>query len=219
MPDLSFQIDGARAVPYSVSPLLGFGLQITNAGPERLHTIALRCQIQIEATRRRYDATDQAALQDLFGEPHRWGQTLRTMLWTQTTAIVPGFTGTTHMELPVPCTFDFNVAAVKYFQGLQDGEVPLCFQFSGTVFYESEAGGLQVAPIPWDKEAKFRLPVMPWKEMMELYYPNSAWLCLRRDVFERLYQRKVRMGTPTWEEMLEDLLEGRPKEREKGARA
>ena len=27
MPDLSFQIDGARAVPYSVSPLLGFGLR------------------------------------------------------------------------------------------------------------------------------------------------------------------------------------------------
>jgi hypothetical protein len=206
MPDLSFQIDGAQAVPYAVSPLMGFNLRITSAGPEQIHTIALRCQIQIEAARRRYDAKDQERLQDLFGEPHRWGQTLRSMLWTQTSAIVPGFTSATQVELQVPCTFDFNVAAVKYFQGLRDGEIPLCFQFSGTVFYESETG-LQVAPIPWDKEAKFRLPVNPWKEMMELYYPNSAWLCLRRDVVERLHQHKVRMGTPTWEAMLEDLLE------------
>jgi len=207
MPDLSFQIEGVHAVPHAVAPLLGFDLRVTNAGAERVHTIALRCQIQIEATRRRYGPKDQERLGDLFGEPQRWGQTLRSMLWTQVGVVVPGFTGATEAELPVPCSFDFNVAAVKYFNGLQDGEVPLCFQFSGTVFYESTTKGLQVAPIPWDKEAKFRLPVKPWKEMMDLYYPNSAWLCLRRDVFERLHRHKVRMGTPTWEEMLEDLLE------------
>jgi hypothetical protein len=207
MPDLNFQIDAVKAIPYAVAPLLGFDLRVTNTGPEPIHTIALRCQIQIEAARRRYDSQDQQRLQDLFGEPHRWGQTLRTMLWTQTSLIVPGFTGATHVELPVPCTFDFNVAAVKYFQGLQDGDVPLCFQFSGTVFFQSAMGALQVAPISWDKEAKFRLPVKPWQEMMDLYYPNSACLCLRRDVFERLYHHKVRTGTPTWEDMLEGLLE------------
>jgi hypothetical protein len=179
---------------------------VTNAGPERVHTVALRCQIQIEATRRRYDAADQEGLRDLFGEPHRWGQTLRSLLWTQVGIIVPGFAGQTQVELPVPCTFDFNVAAVKYFNGLQDGEIPLCFQFSGTVFYESASGGLQVAPISWDKEAKLRMPLKPWREMMDLYYPNSAWLCLSRAVFERLHRYKVRTGTPTWEEMLEDLL-------------
>jgi hypothetical protein len=206
MPDLSFQIEGAQAVEYAAAPLLGFDLRVTNTGSERIHTIALRCQIRIEAARRRYDARDQERLEDLFGEPHRWGQTLRSMLWTQASAIVPGFTGATRVELQVPCTFDFNVAAVKYFDGLRDGEIPLSFLFSGTVFYESEAGGLQVAPISWDKEAAFRLPVKPWKQMMDLYYPNSAWLCLRRDVFERLHRHKVRMGTPTWEEMLERLL-------------
>jgi len=207
MPDLSFQIEGVQAVPYAVAPILGFDLRVTNRGAEHVHTIALRCQIQIEPTRRRYDPKDQEGLKDLFGEPHRWGQTLRNILWTQVSVVVPGFTGETHTELPVTCTFDFNVAAVKFFQGLTDGEIPLCFQFSGTVFYESVRGGLQVAPISWDKEAKFRLPVKPWKEMMDLYYPNSAWLCLGRDVFERLHEHKVRMGAPTWEEMLESLLE------------
>jgi hypothetical protein len=206
MPDLGFQVAGVQAMKYAVAPQLGFDLRVTNAGPERVHTVALRCQIQIEATRRRYDAADQEGLRDLFGEPHRWGQTLRSLLWTQVGIIVPGFAGQTQVELPVPCTFDFNVAAVKYFNGLQDGEIPLCFQFSGTVFYESASGGLQVAPISWDKEAKFRMPLKPWREMMDLYYPNSAWLCLSRAIFERLHRYKVRTGTPTWEEMLEDLL-------------
>ena len=208
MPDLSFQIEGAKAVQYAVAPLLGFDLRVTNTDAERVHTVALRCQIQIEVTRRRYSPEDQERLADLFGEPQRWGQTLHNMMWAQTSAVVPGFTGDARVELQVPCTFDFNVAAVKYFHGLQDGEIPLCFQFSGTVFYEAGDGGLQVAPISWDKEARFRLPVKPWKEMMDLYYPNSAWLCLRRDVFERLYQYKVQMGTPTWEQMLESLLQG-----------
>lgn len=208
MPDLSFQIEGAKAVQFAAAPLLGFDLRVTNTGAERVHTVALRCQIQIEAARRRYNPEDQERLADLFGAPQRWGQTLHNMLWTQTSVVVPGFIDETRVEVQAPCTFDFNVAAVKYFHGLQDGEVPLCFQFSGTVFYESGSGGLQVAPISWDKEARFRLPVKVWTEMMDLYYPNSAWLCLRRDVFERLHQYKIQTGTPTWEQALERLLQG-----------
>jgi len=207
MPDLNFHIEGAQAIPFAVAPLLGFRIQVANAGSEFVHTVALRCQIQIEPARRRYSAASQAALGDLFGEPHRWGQTLRTMLWTHASAVVPAFSASTTFELQVPCTFDFNVAAVKYFRGVTDGEIPLNFQFSGTVFYEGDGGHMQVAPISWSKEATFRLPAKTWTEMMDLYYPNSAWLCLRRDVFEKLYQHKVRQAVPTWEEMLESLLE------------
>ena len=65
---------------------------------------------------------------------------------------------------------------------------------------------MMVAPIPWDKEARFNLPVKVWREMMDIYYPNSAWLCLRRDVFERLYEYKVKHGIPTWEQALENML-------------
>lgn len=207
-PNLSFQVMEARAVPFAAAPLMGFQLAVSNAGQGLVHTVALRCQIQIEAARRRYSEADQARLRDLFDSPERWGRTLRTVLWTHTSAIVPSFTGRTLVELEVPCTFDFNVAAVKYFHGLEEGEIPLCFQFSGTAFYENGSGALQVAPISWDKEAKFRLPVKVWKEMMDLHYPNNAWLCLRRDVFDRLYEYKVRMGIPTWEEALEGLLAG-----------
>jgi hypothetical protein len=78
--------------------------------------------------------------------------------------------------------------------------------FSGTVFQEVVGGGVQVAQVPWDREAAFRLPVRVWKEMMDRYYPNSAWLCLRQDVFDRLFRYKNRQGLPTWEQVMESLL-------------
>jgi hypothetical protein len=207
VPDLNFQVQGAAPKPYAMSPLLALALYVTNAATaEPIHTVALRCQIQIEATRRRYSAQEQEQLLELFGTPERWSQTLRSMLWTHTSIVVPPFTGSTVVELPVPCTFDFNVAAAKYFAGLEDGEVPLNLQFSGTIFYAADHGGLQVVQIPWDKEARYRLPVQVWQEMMDAYYPNSAWLCLRRDVFDRLSQYKRRQGLLTWEQALESLL-------------
>jgi hypothetical protein len=206
VPDLSFQIEGAEAVPYAAAPLLVFKLRVTNAKAEEpLHSIVLRCQIQLETTRRRYNGAEQAQLLDLFGEPDRWSQTLRTMLWTFTNVVVPPFTGSTVVDLPVPCTYDFNVAATKYFYGLEAGEVPLTLLFSGTVFYAVN-GALQIAQIPWDKEATYRLPVSVWQTMMEHYYPNSAWLTLRKDAFDQLYQYKLKHGLPTWEQVVEALL-------------
>jgi hypothetical protein len=208
MPDLNFQIEGVEAVAFAASPQLAFKLRIVNAVAEEvIHTVALRCQVQMEAARRRYSAETQASLLDLFGEPERWSRTLRTLLWTHVSVIVPAFRQSTVVDLPVPCTFDFNVAATKYFHGLSDGEVPLCLQFSGTVFYaQFEGSELQVAPISWEKETRFKLPVNIWQQMMDSYYPNSAWLSLRRDVFERLYHYKVSQGIPTWEEALERVL-------------
>jgi hypothetical protein len=207
MPNLSFQIEGVEVVPHAASPMLAFKLRLTNSdSAEIIHTVALRCQIQLEVTRRKYTPDDQARLRDLFDEPSRWGQTLRNLLWAHVSIVVPSFQGTTLADVPVPCTFDFNVAATKYFHGLTDGDVPICLQFSGTVFYAAPEGGLQVAPISWDKEARFRLPVKVWRDMMESYYPNSAWLCLHKDAFERLYQYKVKHGIPSWEEVLESII-------------
>jgi len=209
MPELNFQIERAHAVPYGASPLLAFELRVTNTGPEEaIHTVVLRAQIQIEVTRRHYSPEEQAKLLDLFGEPSRWGQTLKNLLWTNAIVIVPAFEKETIVELQVPCTFDFNVAATKYFYGLSEGDLPLNFLFSGTVFYAGSNEQLQVAPISWEKEAKFKLPLKTWKDLIDHYYPNSAWLCLRRDVVDRLYQYKVRHGIPSWEQVIERVLAG-----------
>jgi hypothetical protein len=209
MPDLSFQIESAGMVPFAAAPMLAFKLQIRNSvADETIHTVALRCQIQIEANRRRYTPQEQQRLLDLFGEPDRWSQTLRGLLWTHANVVVPAFAGSnTVVDLQVPCTFDFNVAATKYFEGLTDGEIPLLLMFSGTVFYARQESPLQVAPISWDQEARYKLPVSIWREMMDSYYPNSVWLNLRRDAFERLYRYKVQHGIVSWEQALEELLD------------
>lgn len=205
---MTIRATGAKAVPYSAAPLLAIELEVAASPPGPVHAVALQCQVRIEPQNRQYDAAAKADLKDLFGEPHRWGQTLKSLLWTHAGVVVPRFAGRTTADLPVPCSFDFTVAATKYFAALADGEVPLRLLFSGSVFYEAEDGGLRVAPIPWSAEQAFRLPVRVWKETMDHYYPNAAWLSLHRDVFEQLYRYKVAHGLPTWERTIERLLDG-----------
>jgi hypothetical protein len=211
VPDLQLTVEGAEVVQFAAAPLLAFKVRIVNTPDDEIvHTVALRAQLQIEVSRRKYDSNEQACLLDLFGEPDRWGQTLRSLLWTHATVVVPGFTGSGLADIPVACTFDFNVAATKYFHGVTGGDLPLCFQFSGTVFYMGEDGTLQVAPISWNKESKYRLPVKVWKDLMDAHYPNSAWLSLHRDTFEKLSQFKRREGIPTWDEALDRALAALP---------
>jgi hypothetical protein len=207
MPDLGFSIEGAEPVAYAAAPLLALKLRITNnSAHELIRSVMLQCQIRIEAPRRRYTPGEQSSLLDLFGEPERWGQTLRSSLWTHVNVNVPPFTREIRVDVPVPCTFDFNVAATKYFHALQGGEVPLTVLFSGTVFFERPERGMSIAQIPWAKEAPYRMPVGVWKQVIDLYYPNTAWLTLRRDVFDRLHEYKMRNSIPTWELALERLL-------------
>jgi hypothetical protein len=101
------------------------------------------------------------------------------------------------------------VASSKYFHGLEEGLVPLEFLFSGSVFYAGEAG-LQIEQISWDKEAKFRLSIQLWKEMMEEYFPNSTWVRLRKDTFDKLYAYKASRGLHDWDAALEGLLKDYP---------
>jgi hypothetical protein len=211
MPDLFFQVVSAEPEPFAVAPVLRFKLRVTQsaaAGRELvpIHSVNLHCQVRIDPGRRHYTTAEQEKLLDLFGTTARWGETLRPMLWTHASVAVGSFTDAALVELPVPCTYDFNVATTKLFDALEQGEIPLSLLFSGTIFHDGDDGALQVAQVPWDREAAFRLPVAVWKEMMERYYPNTAWLCLRKDIFDRLYEYKRRRGLPTWEEALENLL-------------
>ena len=206
MPDLDFRVEGAEVLEYAAAPSLLFKLRVENLEEEPIRSVSLNTQVRIAATQRHYDAAEQERLLELFGEPHRWGNTLRSLLWTHTTLQIPLFSGSTVVDMPIPCTYDLEVVAAKYFYALEDGEVPLEFLFSGMVFYAGEGGRLQIARISWEKEAEFRLPVRLWKEMMERYFPNTAWIRLHRDAFDQLYDYKVRMGLPTWEAAVEALL-------------
>jgi Family of unknown function (DUF6084) len=205
-PRLGFTVDSAEAVRHTAAPTVSFRVRVDSDLPVR--SLSLTAQIRIETTRRAYDPIDEERLVELFGERSRWGQTLRSLLWTHAAVVVPPFTGSTTVDLPVACTYDFEVASAKYFHALGDGEVPLAFLFSGTVFYSGENGLLRTALISWDHEAEYRMPISVWKGAIENHFPGSAWIRVRRDVFDRLYAFKAQRSHLTWEAALEDLLEG-----------
>ncbi|GAB7029391.1 DUF6084 family protein [Streptomyces sp. NPDC021749] len=205
MTELSFECTGVRADRRAAAPTLLFRLRLTTADPaDRVHAVALRCQIRIEPARRDYRPDEAEALADLFGDRSRWSSTLHPLQFAQVSHVVPGFTGTTEIELPVPCSYDLDVAAGRYFHALADGEVPLLLLFSGTVF--AGAGGFRVHPVPWHKEAQVRMPVTVWQEMIDTHFPGCGWLRLPRTTLDALLAYRSRHALPSWHQAVEALL-------------
>ena len=190
-----------------LAPLLHFKVEITNTPPEeKIQSVILQVQIQIQSPQRSYSASEKEKLVELFGTPDQWGQTLRNKLFALASTNVRGFSGKTETILSVPCSFDLNVAGTKYFEALDGGEVPLLFLFSGTIFYEGADGRLQVQQISWNKESVYRMPAQVWRELMDHHYPNGAWLNLEKETFDKLYAFRRQHGLTSWEAAVEKLL-------------
>ena len=207
MTDLVFDCVGARNERYAVVPTLTFALRISETGGRRVDAIALRCQIRIQPQQRRYDADEAARLLDLFGEPARWAQSLKPIQLTTVAAMVPGFTGSLQIDLPVPCTYDLEVGWARYINALGSGTVPLLLLFSGTVFSTVD-GRMSVEQVPWSKEAEFALPVAVWRDLVDTHFPNTSWIRVSRPTLDALLEFKSRNALPTWDSTLETLLAG-----------
>src|SRR6202451_2922593 len=205
MADLIFGCTGASAEKYSATPTLNFQLTITERSGIRVHAIALRCQIRIEPHRRRYSAGEARRLHDLCAAPSRGAETVKPIQLATVTAMVPSFTAVTEIEVPVPCTYDLEVASGRYFAGLDDGTVPLLMLFSGTVFIATE-NGYSVELVPWSAEATYRMPVTIWKELVDAHFPNSAWLRCSRETLDTLSAYKEQNALPTWDATINALL-------------
>jgi len=199
---LGFSVLGASRVEYTVVPTLRFDLGVTSELPVR--SVLLDVQVQIAARRRGYDAAAHDRLFELFGPVADWGTTLRTLLWTRSTLVVPAFTEETVVGLDVPCSYDLEVTASRYLDALCDGAVPLEFLFSGSVFYDDD-GALQTTRLSWNSEAAYDLPVRVWKETMERYFRGTAWVRLSKDSFDRLSAYKSRNALASWDDALAAL--------------
>ncbi|NBM18461.1 DUF6084 family protein [Streptomyces sp. GC420] len=205
MTELSFSCTGVRADQYAAGPTLVFRLRVTDAGGERVHALALRCQIRIEPAGRGYEPREADALADLFGERSRWGTTLQPVQFAEVPLMVPGFTGQTEVDLVVPCTYDLDIAATRYFDALHNGHVPLLMLFSGTVF--AGEAGFRVEPVPWDRETTFRMPVEVWREMVDQHFPGCGWIRLPRATMDALLGFRSRHALASWEATVRTLLD------------
>ncbi|CAN5194475.1 DUF6084 family protein [soil metagenome] len=206
MSGLAIEVVSGLPDPYAATPTLVLRLRITRPDPEPVHAMVLKAQIRIDPQRRRYSPEEEGRLLELFGEAPRWGETLKPFLWTHVSTTVAEFTGSVEVDLPVPCTYDFEVAAAKYLHGLDDdGEIPLVLLFNGTVFGYRD-GRLVVEPVAWNVEAEHRLPVQAWRDTMDAFFPNSGWIRVRREVLDALIRYKADRALTSWEEAFELLL-------------
>jgi len=203
--ELVFDCVDASADRYAVVPGMTLRLRITETSGERVDAIALRCQIRVEPHRRRYSAAEAERMHDLFGDTDRWADTLKPMQFLTLSTMVPGFTGSTTQALPIPCTYDLEIASTKYFSSLEDGVIPLLLLFSGSVFSTVD-GRLSVQQVPWSKEASFPLPVKVWRQTVDLHFPNSAWFRVQQETMESLQRFKSRNALPTWDSAVNALL-------------
>jgi Family of unknown function (DUF6084) len=204
--ELVFDCTGARADKYAVVPQMQLTLRISETSGQRVEAIALRCQIRIEPARRRYSGDEAERLNDLFGETQRWADTLKPMQFANLSIMVPGFSGSAEIDLPVPLTYDMEIGATRYFAGLDEGEVPLLLLFSGSVFSVLD-GQMSVTQVPWSKEASYRLPVSVWREAIDAHFPNSSWIRLSSTAMDELLEYKTRKALPTWEATVLSLLD------------
>ncbi len=206
LPDPEFAVLGAHPVRYAAAPMLALDLQVSEPSGRRIYMIALRIQLMIEPARRRYDDETRERLLELFGTPDRWAVTTRSLVFAQLDVVVPAFTGTTTISVPIACNYDMELAAAKYLRSLPDGEAPLALHFNGMIYYPGEDGALQMVLVPWTKSIDFRMPISVWKETIEHYYPNTGWLALRTQTLEALQREKLRRGLATLEACVEELL-------------
>ena len=207
-PDPEFEIVAARSLARTATPTLSLTARISDASGIEIYTVALSVLLTIEPGRRRHEPAERERLVELFGEPDRWQATTEALRWTQVDVLAPSFSGETHLEIPVPCSFDHEIAATKYFAGLDDGVIPLRLHFNGTVFYRGDGERLQVLPLPWDRSARFDLPVSTWREMIDRHYPEGAWIRVSDETLKRLGRLKSSAaGSPTFDGCVAGLLD------------
>ncbi|MGI8418085.1 MAG: DUF6084 family protein [Nakamurella sp.] len=202
---IKFTAQDIEVERYAAVPSLSLKVGIAETSEETVHSVALRCQVRIEPQRRAYSDAEAEGLQDLFGGRIRWKDTLRPFLWGHTSAMVPGFTGDTVVNLPFPLTYDLEVAAAKYLHTVRDGEIPLSLMFSGTAFLRGD-NGFRVQQVPWDTDQSYRMPVKVWRDAMDEFFPGAGWILLDTETLDMLLHVRSEFGMTNWAETFAALL-------------
>lgn len=207
IPEPEFEIATAAHLAFAAGPTMVFQALANEPGGHEIQSLALSVQVMIEPAKRGYDPDTRGRLGELFGPPARWAASTQGLQWAHVSVVVPAFRESATFAIEVPCTYDLEVATVKYFYALEGGEVPLAFHFSGQVFYRGPEGRLQVTFVPWSRSAHFRMPVEAWKAMIAEHYPGVGWARLSDDTLRALNERRAARGLPTFDAAVRELLD------------
>jgi hypothetical protein len=208
VPAPEFQVSGAAHVEFAAAPTMAFTVAVTEPSGCPVQSMALSAQVMIDPARRGYDGETRERLAELFGPPASWTPSTQGLAWARVFAQVAAFTASTTFTVEVPCTYDLEVAAAKYFYALADGVAPLSFHWSGTVFYRDETGRLQIVLVPWSASAQFGMPVAVWRAMIAEHYPGGGWIRVSDETLAELNARRGARGLPSFDALLTELLDG-----------
>lgn len=207
MSALAVSILDARPSAQTAAPAIVFRLRIEHIRGGRVHAIGLRCQVRIEPRGRHYSREEQSRLYELFGDVGQWHRSLRAVTWAHASLVVPSFDRLIEVDLPVACTYDLEVASAKYLHAVRDGDVPVAFAFSGSIFSPDASGSLNIEPVPWDLDASYRMPGGVWQAAMDQFFPGGGWLRLQRETIDRLQAFRGRNAVVSWDEAIGLLLD------------
>jgi Family of unknown function (DUF6084) len=207
IPEPEFTIMSAAHLAYSATPTMVFAASVSDASEREIQSIALSVQVMIDPARRGYDADTRERLAELFGPPTSWAPSTQGLAWARVSTVVPEFTGSAAFALELPCTYDLEVAAAKYFYALEDGAAPLSFHFNGTIFYRTGGGQLQMTPVPWSASAQFAMPISAWKAMIAEHYPGGGWIRMSHETLAALNARRSARGLPSFDACVQELLD------------
>jgi hypothetical protein len=207
VPAPEFAVSRVDSDPHAATPLLRFGVEVTDTSGREIYTIALTTQIQIDADRRSYDPETRERLRDLFGEQERLPATAGALLLGRVETLVPSFTREGTFTIALPVSADLELAGARYLASLPGGAVPLTFNFNGTIFYCGEEDRLQVTLVPWSCSTRYRLALADWRELIERRHASSGFVRLQADTLEALRRRRVERGLPTLEATIADALQ------------
>ena len=140
--------------------------------------------------------------------PADWGTTLRTLLWTRTTLVVPPFTRRHARRPAVPCTYDLEVVGVALLRRARGrrgaARVPVQRQ-------RLLRGRGRAAADGADRRGSARprtgCRCAVWRETMERYFRGTAWVRLRKDALRPARRvQGARTRCRRWEDALDALL-------------
>ena len=109
MPDLNFEVVDAEVLSFAA--VLEPSVQATyrERGEEPIRSVALNTQIRIAATQRHYDAAEQEAV--VVRRAAQVGRDAAEPALDPHRLQVQPFSGSTVVDMPVPCTYDLEVVA------------------------------------------------------------------------------------------------------------
>ena len=197
---------GVGARRHAALPALEFDVHVTEPTGRQVYVIALSAQIMIEPARRQYTrcgaraarraVRPAGALGDHDAQP---GLAPRRRARAQ-------LHRRDHLHGPVPCTFDLEIAAAKYFNAVEDGLVPLAFNFNGIdpLPRRRRAAADVAGPVELLGGVPLRRRGLAPGDGRLL--PERALGALHAETLHALLAEKARRGAPTMDAAIAGLL-------------